>query len=697
MKKRGISFLSVIISKIKELPKSRSIKVKLSIGLIIPILFLAIYGFISYKKSEEAIIDNYKASASNTINAINKYMSLGLETAEISSMEIILDINFKKYFEMSYEDAMASTKSYDDLQDRISLNTRSNYFVSDIHIIGANGVGISTTSGINSHLFESVVNSSIGTAFEESRAQYMWLGYHDELDKILFKDKEYNTANYACTIIRKFSDSSGFIIFDISTDRIREMFADYGMGEGSIMGYITADGRETLSDPELSNVFTNLSYYQEALDSETMSGYSKEKYYGKNYLFIYSKLEGIPGMICSLVPMSTILNEVKGIRTLSIIFITIACIIAIVIVFIITKGITDTIKNMNKSISQAAMGDLTIQFNTNRNDEFYTLAKGISDMVEHMRNLIGEVQSFSGGVNNSAKHLSITSNELLEATKGISATIDDIGNGIIHQAEDSQHCATQMSGLSEQITRLYENTEENEKIADYTKSVTNDGIQIIEELNNKSKATSEITQDVIRKIQEHEAQSKKIENFVNIINDIAEQTNLLSLNASIEAARAGESGRGFAVVAEEIRKLADQTMDAAGQIQKTVKDIVMQNKETVTTAEKAENIVTSQIEALTKTINVFNKISNHVNNLANNFKGIMVRLKNIETVKEDTLKSIQNISAVTQQTAASAQEMNATALIQTEAVERLRESAAILENDAKKLEHAIKIFKISNS
>ena len=75
---------------------------------------------------------------------------------------------------------------------------------------------------------------------------------------------------------------------------------------------------------------------------------------------------------------------------------------------------------------------------------------------------------------------------------------------------------------------------------------------------------------VISEINELKTQSQTISNFVKTINEIAEQTNLLSLNASIEAARAGDAGRGFAIVAEEIRKLADQTVKAAGQIHSIV-------------------------------------------------------------------------------------------------------------------------------
>ncbi|NLO08390.1 MAG: methyl-accepting chemotaxis protein [Clostridiales bacterium] len=700
MKKRLGSMFSGFKDKIQSLPLSGlwgSIKVKLAIGLLIPILFLALYGVISYKRSEDAIIGNYEVSALDTTNAINKYMSLGLSMAEQSAMEIVLDINFKKFYEMSYEEAMASVKSYDDLQDRISMNSRSNYFVSNIHIIGANGVGVSTAVGIKDHLYESIVNSSIGTGFKESKAQYMWFSDHKELDEILLNGNTYNTDNYAASVIRKFSDSRGYIIFDISRDSIKDVFANFYMGEGSIQGFITKDGRETLLNTNATSIFSGLSYYQNAMSSEEKSGYSYESFNGKDYLFIYSKFDSIPGTICSLIPKSTILKEVSGIRSLSFIFVTLASIVAIAIVFIITRGITNTISRMNKSISLAARGDLTVKFDIKRKDEFQMLAKGITDMINNMSHLIGEVQGVSGTVSNSAKRLSFTSRELLEATKGISATIEDISGGIIHQAEDAEHCLMQMSGLSEQINQLYENTNDNQKIADNTQSVTNDGINIIEELNDKSKATSEITQDVILKIEDFAIQSKKIESFVNIINEIAAQTNLLSLNASIEAARAGEAGKGFAVVAEEIRKLADQSMDAAGQIQKTVADIALQNNVTVATAKKAEDIVESQTASLEKTVSVFNDISKLVNDLADNFKGIIVRLNNVETVKEETLNSISNISAVTQQTAASSEEMSATAIVQNESVEHLRESAIILEKDARKLEDAIKIFKINKS
>jgi methyl-accepting chemotaxis protein len=252
-----------------------------------------------------------------------------------------------------------------------------------------------------------------------------------------------------------------------------------------------------------------------------------------------------------------------------------------------------------------------------------------------------------------------------------------------------------MSSLSDQIGHVYSNTNEIEKIADNTKYIAGEGIVIINELNEKSKATADITQDVIHKIEEFELQSKNISGFVKVIKEIAAQTNLLSLNASIEAARAGVAGRGFSVVAGEIRKLADQSVQAVKQIESIVKELHVKTKGTVDSARQAESIVESQSEALGRTVKAFHNINSHVNDLVNNLTNISNGIKTIEAAKEDTLDTIQNISAVSEETAAASEEVSATAINQIESVDHLRSAALELANNAKILGEAIKIFKLN--
>jgi methyl-accepting chemotaxis protein len=271
-------------------------------------------------------------------------------------------------------------------------------------------------------------------------------------------------------------------------------------------------------------------------------------------------------------------------------------------IIFIAGGVSKAISSLMKSISQASRGDLTTRFNTKRNDEFKILADGISNMMESMRKLIGEVQVVGTKVSGSAGELSNTSEELLTATKGISLTIDDIEKGIVQQSNDTEQCLLKISSLSVQVNEVSNHTSEIERIADNTKNIAGEGIITIDELNKKSKATADITQNVIQKIEEFEIQSKTISGFINVINEIAAQTNLLSLNASIEAARAGDAGRGFAVVAGEIRKLADQSVQASKQIEGIVNEIHRKTEDMVDTAKQAENIVRSQTVALNKTV-----------------------------------------------------------------------------------------------
>lgn len=677
------------------LGKLNSIKYRLTIGLVVPIVLLAVYGVVSYKRTESAIISNHEASTHNTIDAIARFMNFGLTMIDKTAMEITNDTNFKSFFDLSFDEAIANSKSYDDVYDRISMNVIANSFISSIHLIGINGVCMSTSGAINHHLYDAIAKSDINQEFKEKKVHFLWRGDHTVLDEIMPKSGVYSKDKYATSLIRKIGIGRGFFIADVSRDQIKKMFSEYDLGEGSILGFITGDGRETLSIEGTETIFTELPYYQSAMEAEELSGYSYEKFDGEDYMFLFSKFSSVDGAVCALIPKSTILAKVSGIRALSIAFVTVSCVLAVLIVFLITGDITRRIKSMNQSIAQAARGDLTTELDMGRNDEFYTLCSGITDMMEYMRTLIGEVQQVSGTVSSSAEGLAGTASELLDATKGISGAIDEIGQGIIQQSEDAEKCLVQMSNLSDQINQVYSNTNEIGQIAGDTQNVANEGLYIIGELSNKSKATSEITQDVIRKIHEFKVQSKTIEGFVNVIDSIASQTNLLSLNASIEAARAGEAGRGFAVVAEEIRKLAEQSLNAAKHIRDTVKVIERLNQETVNTAEKAESIVASQVEALTKTVSVFNNISDHINDLASNLNDILERLKDIETAKEDTLNAVQNISAVIQETSASTQEVNATAQNQIDSVERLRQAAMVLEEDARKLEDAIRIFKIN--
>ena len=673
-----------------------SIRVKLFIGLLIPIVLLALYGTISYSKSEKAIISNYQDSSAATIKAVGDFLDFGFKVIEEKSNEMLLDSDIGMYFNRQEgQDETAFINTRFDVEKAVQLVKKMNSFVAGVHIFGKEGKAFSSQAATQDSPYEKFIQTEVGKKFEEKAVKTVWVGQHSDLDSMIeWGNIPYNSEAYAFSLFRSMNARNGFIVIDVSKQQILDMFTKYELGDNSIMAFVTGDGREVITGAEEISIFAGQSYYQEAVKSEELSGLSYQNYNGKEYLFLYSKMSNVGAMICALIPKDTILQQVSGIKTLNITFVIISIIIAIITVVLIVGGISGAISFLNKRITLAAKGDLTTTFDTKRKDEFLHLSKGIGNMLFDMRKLIGKVQEVGSKVSSSASGVSANAEHLLTATKDISRTIDDIEQGIVQQAGDTEQCLIQMAGLSDQITQVYTNTNEIERIANNTKKIAGEGIIIIDELNRKAKATTDITHDVITKIQEFEVQSQNIGSFVAVINEIASQTNLLSLNASIEAARAGDAGRGFAVVANEIRSLADQSVHAVKQIQNIVSEIKLKTKDTVDTAKQAENIVESQSDALGKTVEVFDSINNHVNNLADNLDNISNGIKKIEDAKAGTMDAIQNISAVSEQTAAASEEVSATAVSQVDSVERMRIAAAELEEDAKKLEEAIQLFKI---
>jgi methyl-accepting chemotaxis protein len=678
----------------KLLRSFRGIRIKILVAIFIPILLMGIFGIVCYIKTSKAITSNYEKSTAETIDAVGDYLELGMESVQNKAMEMVFSSSVTGYYGRDSEaDSLEELKNYNNLKDEVVVIQSMNPFIGGLTILGKNGRDISTGSTnifLDNQIYMDYSNSDDIGKIKDAKSKDLWMGQHTNLDELLGASGD----SYAVSYLKSMNSGNGYIIFDISIDTIKERLSQINYGKGSILGFVTGDGKETLSNTEETTVFSSLDYFQKAAAGETAGGYSYQNYNGEEYLFTYSKIGETGSMVCSLIPKSTILRQADSIKQLIVVFVLIASVLAIFVGTVIAGGIGNAIAKLIKSISRVSKGDLTVKFETKRRDEFLILSKSLNDMIGGMRRLIGEVAAVGSKVNASAILLSSTSETILGDTKDISSTIDEIEKGVVQQADDTQSCSNQMTNLSDKISQLYGSTDEIELITKDTTMIVRNGILIVDELKNKTKNTSDITQDVINEIKELEEQSHSIGNFVGIINEIASQTNLLSLNASIEAARAGQAGRGFAVVADEIRKLADESIKAAKEIESIVNHIQSKTQNTVVTAGKAENIVKSQAEALHKTVDLFEDIDKHVINLTGNLNTISNGIKGIESAKEDTVDAISNISAVSQETAASAEEVSATVNNQLLSVERLSRSAGDLADDAHRLQEVIQAFQI---
>lgn len=294
----------------------------------------------------------------------------------------------------------------------------------------------------------------------------------------------------------------------------------------------------------------------------------------------------------------------------------------------------------------------------------------------------------------SSKDVEQVSGVITDYSQEITRAINEINDGIGMQAEHAQKCVELTDVLSDDIQEVSRVVERVEKLVGETENMIGTGMEIARNLGDKARETTEITDKVSESIASLKKESEIINSFVDTITSISEQTNLLSLNASIEAARAGEAGKGFAVVAEEIRKLADDSAKAAGQIQTNVSNIEIQTANSVNNANQAKSMVESQTRAVEEAVKVFTNMSSQMEQLVLGLKNIVENTGRADAERSDTVRAVKDISNIIEETAESAEVVRNIADKLLQNVEKLNHTAEVLGNNMEGLKTEISVFRI---
>lgn len=690
----------------KKLHLFSGIRFKITVAFIVPVVLMIGLGVISYNRSAEALTSNYESSSKSTLDTAASYMNLIIETIRTASYDISVSTIAREYYGQTYaKDAYKESTVFSTLRTEIESRKIANKYIRNIAFVANYGNAISTAlSYLDDSIYENV--RKLDCAKRTDKEDFIWLGNHPELDDYI------GTSRYAFGIMRKAYNMKfrqiGYVVVDVDYDEIANHMASINMGENAILALITPDGREIsyknipvsdeaegqANDSLDTEYIVNSELYDKILASEENGGSEYVEYNGEKYLLLYNKLEAQGFMMVSLVPESYIIADADETARLTAAAVAVTALIVIVIGFILSTSMGTTIRKIMNGLEKASTGDLTVDIHTRRKDEFMILCESTNQMLGNIRALINKADTVAKALGNASERVGGNSGILLEETKSITTSISDVEQGIVMQANDAENCLTRMDDLSKKIGVVSENTGKIANIADVTKSTVSDGLATIDTLQDKVKATTQVTAEVISNIEDLEKASQSIANIVGAINDIADETSLLSLNASIEAARAGDAGRGFAVVAESIRKLAEQSLNSVNEIRNIVGKIQKQTVDTVEVAKQAELIVNSQEEALKATIDVFHDIDKHVSGLAENLSQISAGIDEMEGAKKDTLAAIESISAVAEETASAVTEVNEAAGRQLEAVKKLNNESEELISHSEDLVEAINKFTI---
>ncbi|GAE29632.1 methyl-accepting chemotaxis protein [Halalkalibacter hemicellulosilyticus] len=375
--------------------------------------------------------------------------------------------------------------------------------------------------------------------------------------------------------------------------------------------------------------------------------------------------------------------------------ITIAVIlVATVVIFLFSQQLSRQVGQFLNTISQLAKGELNTRISTQTKDEFGQMGQHYNEAVSKLSGMIEKVSQTSEGVAASAEQLSASADETNKSVHEVTTAIVDLAENNNEQSSYSvqlnkraDHIVNQMQSMSNNIQKLKQTNEEHSKLAQEGNEHVRVVVNQMNEINHQVKDSATTIHALNQK-------SVKIEEIISMITNIAEQTNLLALNAAIEAARAGEHGKGFAVVADEVRKLAEQSSAASGEVNLLIQEIQQGVNQSVEYMDRTTKSTNSGILVVEETGQAFGKMAQSIEEVHSVTETFYETVTSIVEETEEMKQLVESVKELSLSNDESAQSVSAASEEQSAIIEEMSKAISELANMSMELQEELSKFHV---
>ena len=627
--------------------------------LLVPILLVTVLGlgvasFSSYYIAKNALNDASKADAQGSIKDLANIMTLIFQSAITDVEQVARTVRARDIL----NDPTNPANLPPFLSMLAALSKSKPYYQLGI-ILNKEGRVLATTAS------SGVGSSRADRAYFKEAMQGKTV-----ISEPIYSRTTEKSVIIICTPVYQDKEILGSVFFSVDLNLLSDMYVkDITLGERGYALIFTAKGEAVAHrDPKLimSDRMNKSDAAKQVMSLSSPSGSFVGSFDGREIRYFYQQdpltkwwclLRAEPEDIDGPVLFLGKVNMAIGI---------VAAIAITLVVFLVVRSVVNALKQSVQFASAIAEGDLQRTLSVERNDELGVLAHALRSMVVKLKDMIATAEQKGKEATEQSEKAKIAMQEAEEARKAAE----------LAKSEGMRHAGERLAGIAQKIqtaaAQLAEDIQHAGAGADTQRARAEANAMSMEEMNatvlevarnagaaagsaedtmHNAAAGAQIVTSVVQAIGEVAQKTTSLKNdlhqlgtqadgigqIMNMITDIADQTNLLALNAAIEAARAGEAGRGFAVVADEVRKLAEKTVQATKDVGDAVKTIQAGTRGSIQGMEEASASVGRSTEMVQQA---------------------GASLQTIVEIAESTANKVRSIATASEEQSAASEEIN---------------------------------------